>query len=42
MLNWAILKNPLNWAIVWVVLLIGAFFFHLLHETMTNSSLATE
>lgn len=43
MLNWPLLKNPLNWVIIWTVLLLGAIVAHLIgqHVNSFNSNTAT-
>lgn len=38
MLNWAILKNPLNWFIIWAVLIGWALFFHLIEQQIYNQT----
>lgn len=30
MLNWSLLKNPLNWFVVWTMLLIAGYTAHLI------------
>lgn len=31
-LNWAILKHPANWVIIWVILILGGFLLHSLKQ----------
>jgi hypothetical protein len=38
MLNWPLLKNPLNWVIVWAVLLIGALLAHTIGQHIKAQS----
>ncbi len=35
LINLKLFSHPLNWAIVWTVLLFGAFAWHIVHERFT-------
>lgn len=35
-LNMAMLKHPMNWLVVWTILLIGAYGWHILHENLSG------
>lgn len=39
-LNLAMLKHPMNWVIVWTVLLIGAYGWHILHDNLSGGDAA--
>lgn len=38
MLNWTLLKQPLNWLIIWVVMFMGAILFHLVGQQLETPS----
>ena len=41
-LNWRLLAQPLNWAIVFLMLLLAAFFFQLIENWLPSFGAASE
>lgn len=38
LINKALLAHPMNWAIVWTVMLIGAYGWHILHSKLSDDA----
>jgi hypothetical protein len=41
-INWRLASNPINWAIVFLMLLIGAFFFQLVQDWLASFGATSE
>ena len=40
-INVPLMRHPVNWLVVWTVLLFGAFAWHFIHQRISDRPIAT-